>query len=117
MTKLRIYLDTSVFGGCFDDEFAKDSKRLIEEIKALTQSYNRILAITPRMTEAIKAYADEVVLLDDTGLPDVFLALPMALAMHLVMIYRGWEYGIGSDHPFGRGGRRGINTTIYPLGS
>lgn len=34
MTKLRIYLDTSVFGGCFDDEFAKDSKRLIEEIKA-----------------------------------------------------------------------------------
>ncbi len=28
----RIYLDTSVFGGCFDDEFAKDSLRLIEEI-------------------------------------------------------------------------------------
>jgi predicted nucleic acid-binding protein len=30
----RIYLDTSVFGGCFDDEFAKDSLRLMEEIKA-----------------------------------------------------------------------------------
>jgi predicted nucleic acid-binding protein len=30
----RIYLDTSVFGGCFDEEFAKDSLRLIEEIKA-----------------------------------------------------------------------------------
>jgi predicted nucleic acid-binding protein len=30
----RIYLDTSVFGGCFDEEFAKESLRLIEEIKA-----------------------------------------------------------------------------------
>ena len=27
-------MDTSVFGGCFDEEFAKDSLRLIEEIKA-----------------------------------------------------------------------------------
>ena len=34
MIKPRIYLDTSVFGGCFDDEFAKDSLRLIQEIKA-----------------------------------------------------------------------------------
>lgn len=33
MKTLRIYLDTSVFGGCFDDEFARDSLRLIEEIK------------------------------------------------------------------------------------
>jgi predicted nucleic acid-binding protein len=30
----RIYLDTSVFGGCFDEEFAKESLRLIEEIMA-----------------------------------------------------------------------------------
>ena len=30
----RIYLDTSVFGGCFDEEFAPESLRLIEEIKA-----------------------------------------------------------------------------------
>ncbi|HNR94991.1 MAG TPA: PIN domain-containing protein [Kiritimatiellia bacterium] len=34
MKVLRIYLDTSVFGGCFDEEFAKESRRLIEEIKA-----------------------------------------------------------------------------------
>jgi len=33
MKQLRIYLDTSVFGGCFDDEFAGPSRRLIEEIK------------------------------------------------------------------------------------
>ena len=30
----RIYLDTSVFGGCFDEEFAPESLRLLEQIKA-----------------------------------------------------------------------------------
>ena len=30
--KPRIYIDTSVIGGCFDDEFSKWSKKLIEQI-------------------------------------------------------------------------------------
>ena len=34
MKVLKIYLDTSVFGGCFDEEFAKDSLRLLEQIQA-----------------------------------------------------------------------------------
>ena len=34
MKKLRIYLDTSVIGGCFDDEFQEASLKLIEEIKS-----------------------------------------------------------------------------------
>lgn len=33
MKKLRIYLDTSVIGGSFDDEFSAHSIRLIENIK------------------------------------------------------------------------------------
>lgn len=33
MKKLRIYLDTSVIGGCFDDEFSEESRKLINEIK------------------------------------------------------------------------------------
>jgi hypothetical protein len=33
MKQLRIYLDTSVFGGCFDDEFAVESNILFKEIK------------------------------------------------------------------------------------
>ncbi len=32
--KLKIYIDTSVIGGCYDDEFAEWSKKLIEEFKA-----------------------------------------------------------------------------------
>ena len=33
MKKPRIYVDTSVFGGCFDDEFQKESKKLFDEIR------------------------------------------------------------------------------------
>jgi len=31
--KSRIYADTSVFGGCFDEEFAEHSTKLIEQFK------------------------------------------------------------------------------------
>ncbi len=31
--KLRVYADTSVFGGCFDDEFAEDSKAFFDEVR------------------------------------------------------------------------------------
>jgi len=34
MKQFRVYADTSVFGGCFDDEFAKESKLLFTDIKA-----------------------------------------------------------------------------------
>ena len=30
---IKVYVDTSVFGGCFDDEFEEWSKKLIEEFK------------------------------------------------------------------------------------
>jgi predicted nucleic acid-binding protein len=33
MKRLRIYADTSVFGGCFDEEFADESNRLFEDIE------------------------------------------------------------------------------------
>jgi predicted nucleic acid-binding protein len=32
-TKFRIYVDTSVIGGCLDEEFTKDSNRLLESAK------------------------------------------------------------------------------------
>ncbi|MBK8553994.1 MAG: PIN domain protein [Ignavibacteria bacterium] len=32
MKKTKIYLDTSVIGGCFDEEFSEDSIHLIEQI-------------------------------------------------------------------------------------
>lgn len=36
MRKLRIYIDTSVIGGCFDDEFSEWSNKLFEEFIAGT---------------------------------------------------------------------------------
>ncbi len=32
MKRLRIYADTSIFGGCFDDEFSADSRKFFEEV-------------------------------------------------------------------------------------
>jgi hypothetical protein len=34
LRQLRIYADTSVFGGCFDEIFAEDSRKLFKEISA-----------------------------------------------------------------------------------
>jgi predicted nucleic acid-binding protein len=34
MKQLRIYIDTSVFGGCFDEEFEHESRALFREIKS-----------------------------------------------------------------------------------
>lgn len=31
--RLRVYADTSVFGGCFDDEFSAESRQFFEEVK------------------------------------------------------------------------------------
>ena len=33
MRRLRVYADTSVFGGCMDDEFSAESRKLFDEIK------------------------------------------------------------------------------------
>ena len=33
MKQLRVYVDTSVFGGCFDDEFSGPSRKLFEEVR------------------------------------------------------------------------------------
>jgi hypothetical protein len=34
MRRFRVYADTSVFGGCFDDEFSNESKLFFSEIRA-----------------------------------------------------------------------------------
>ena len=34
MTPLRVYVDSSVFGGCFDEEFEDESRRFFEQVKA-----------------------------------------------------------------------------------
>jgi len=35
---MKVYIDTSVLGGCFDDEFEEWSNKLMEEFKLVLKS-------------------------------------------------------------------------------
>lgn len=47
MKKLRVYVDTSVLGGCFDKEFAEWSNRLMEDFRR-----GRFIALLSAVTAA-----------------------------------------------------------------
>jgi len=50
MEKLKVYIDTSVIGGCFDEEFSKWSNMLFEEFK----SGHKIAVISELVVEELK---------------------------------------------------------------
>lgn len=54
--ELKIYIDTSVIGGCYDDEFAEWSKKLIEQFKA-----GLYIPVVSELTEAEIGNAPEQV--------------------------------------------------------
>jgi len=85
MKQLRVYADTSVFGGCFDDEFAEESKSFFADIKAgkfilvvssttlgeldrAPQQVQKVLAGLPAENVEIIEFSDEVVSLRDAYL-------------------------------------------------
>lgn len=47
MKKLRLYLDTSVIGGCFDKEFEKYSSQLVDDLKD-----NKVIALISEVIAA-----------------------------------------------------------------
>ena len=66
MKRLRLYADTSVFGGCFDDEFATISRTLFDEVSdgrytlVLSSVTLRELADAPKeVRELLDAMGDE----------------------------------------------------------
>jgi predicted nucleic acid-binding protein len=90
MKKLRVYFDTSVIGGCLDDEFSVDSLQLLElvrqgqlimllsevvvvelssapiEVRAILQAlpveYIESIALTPELIELAQSYLSAGVL-------------------------------------------------------
>ncbi len=92
MRKLRIYADTSVFGGCFDDEFSDDSKSFFQEINdgrfilvvssttlreldKVPDFVQKILAeIQPNSIELLE-FSDEVSLLRDEYIKESVLSI------------------------------------------
>ena len=55
-TPLRVYTDSSVIGGCFDEEFAEHSVRLIERARVNERHGYRPLTI---ISPAEVTYEDE----------------------------------------------------------
>ena len=56
MIKLRVYADTSVLGGCFDDEFKDHSTELVEQFKR----GEKILIATDLMLQELEDAPQEV---------------------------------------------------------
>ena len=66
MQKLRVYLDTSVIGGCLDAGFADDSRRVVEAV------------YSGRLT----ALVSEAVLRELEGAPDAVREILLQMAPH-----------------------------------
>ncbi len=79
MERLRIYVDTSVLGGCFDPEFAVWSNGLVRDFRAarLVPALSDVTAAEVRTApEAVREIHQELLLLAGTILP----VTPEALA-------------------------------------
>ena len=72
MERLRIYIDTSVLGGCFDAEFAVWSNGLVRDFRA-----GRLIPVLPSVTAAevqdapapVRDLHQEILQLAGSGLP------------------------------------------------
>jgi predicted nucleic acid-binding protein len=87
MTALRIYADTSVFGGAFDEEFDEPSRKLFASIE--TQRFR--LMISPLVEEELHAAPAEVVQLYERMLPlaEVLMVTDEALALQQAYLDAG----------------------------
>jgi hypothetical protein len=90
MEKLRIYLDTSVIGGCFDEEFSEESLKLFECIrvgiyKGLVSSttFGELKGAPPNVRAVLDDFDSEQIeqLPDDPRVPMLAAAYIAALAL------------------------------------
>jgi hypothetical protein len=75
MKKVRVYVDTSVLGGCFDVEFSKESLRFFEQVKrgdfvlVISAVLLRELDRAPERVQKVLASipSDQVEIVEDSG--------------------------------------------------
>ena len=69
----RIYLDTSVFGGCFDPEFAKESLAIFELIRS--GSYHAVMSeiVFEELEEAPQQVREIVLSLPESSLESILV--------------------------------------------
>ena len=64
MKRLRVYADTSVYGGCFDEEFKKASRAFFREVSGgrfglvVSETVQRELAEAPEEVKQVLADVD-----------------------------------------------------------
>lgn len=71
--KLRVYTDTSVFGGCFDEEFLEPSNELIKEFK----SAKKILVTSDLTLQEIENAPQDI--------KNILLSIPVGFREYLVL--------------------------------
>jgi predicted nucleic acid-binding protein len=87
MTVIRLYADTSIFGGVFDDEFAVPSRQLFAGIKE-----GRFhLMVSPLVQEELETAPTDVVKYYERMLPsaEVLMVTPDALALQQAYLDAG----------------------------
>ena len=110
-TLLTIFYENDVYS----DNYVND---LIKEIKDLyPYSNNRIIAIGINNNPIIDEYADYFVNVGINIKNSALLAIPYILVVQILMVYKGWKFGIGADLPFNFKRKYGILTKIYPFKS
>lgn len=85
MSRMRVFVDTSVVGGCFDEKFAADSRRVLElarsgrltvivseiilaELGPAPQPVRDLMDALPRSLVEVQLITDDVVILRDAYL-------------------------------------------------
>ncbi len=74
---LRIYADTSVIGGCLDEEFSKDSNRLFQAAK----SGQLVLVVSELIVEELDKAPDEIKAIFDSTPESALELLPKSAAV------------------------------------
>jgi len=73
MPKVRVYVDTSVFGGVHDEEFARASRRFFERVRADEYVVLLSAAVAPEELEAVGGLPSECA--ETVGVDDEVRAL------------------------------------------
>ncbi len=93
MHKLRIYIDTSVIGGCFDSEFETDSNKLLEKFKN-----GEMIAVLSELTVQELDPAPEYVKSILEEIPDEFLEKVPSLPEAKVLAESYVSFGAVPSH-------------------
>jgi hypothetical protein len=85
---MRVYVDTSVIGGCLEDEFREWSLRLIDEFK---QGRKRMVlsAITARELEQAPSDVQSILVGFPAGMVEIFDLTPESIALADAYIQEG----------------------------